>query len=122
VTVTIIRIVLFFVPDLGVSNPNWWHEAVETKGTYTTVADNEECNWTSEVCGCRSPVFKTPQAGLKSKRNRKSCLKPLALSRHRGSRGESFTEFHAVHTCITGKYAAITPTMSISTDTLEPLL
>jgi len=28
----------------------------------------------------------------------------------------------AVHTPITGKYAAITPTMSISTDMIEPLL
>ena len=28
----------------------------------------------------------------------------------------------AVHTCTTGKYGAITPTMSISTDTKEPLL
>jgi len=94
VTVTIIRIVLLLVPDLGVSSPDWWHEAVETKGTYTTPADNEDCNCTSEVCSCRSPVFKTPQAGLKSKKNRKSCLKPLAMSRQRGSRGESLTKFH----------------------------
>ena len=28
----------------------------------------------------------------------------------------------AVHTCTTGKYAAITPTTSMSTDTIEPLL
>jgi len=28
----------------------------------------------------------------------------------------------AVHTHTTGKYAAITPTTSISTDTIEPLL
>lgn len=93
-TVTIIRIVLLLVPDLGVSSPDWWHEAVETKGTCATVADNEDCNCTSEVCSCRSPVFKTPQVGLKSKRNRKSCLRSLALSRQTGSRGESFTKLH----------------------------
>ena len=93
-TVTIIRIVLLLVPDLGVSSPDWWHEAVETKGTSTTVADSEDCNCTSEVCSCRSPVFKTPQVGLKSKRHRKSCLRSVALSRQRGSRGESFTKFH----------------------------
>jgi hypothetical protein len=87
VTVTAIRIVLLLVPDLGVSSPDWWHEAVETK-------DNEDCNCTSEVCSCRSPVFKTPKVGLKSKRNRKSCLRSLALSRQIGSRGESFTKFH----------------------------
>jgi len=28
----------------------------------------------------------------------------------------------AVHTLTTGKYAAITPTTSMSTDTIEPLL
>jgi hypothetical protein len=94
VTVTNIRIVLLLLPDLGVSSPDWWHEAVETKGTYTTLAANEDCNCTSEVCSCRSPVFKTPQAGLKSKKSRKSCLKPLAMSRQRGSRGKSVTKFH----------------------------
>jgi hypothetical protein len=94
VTVKIVRITFLLVIDLGVSSPDWWHEAVETKETSNTFADKGDSDCTSEVCGCRSPVFKTPQVGLKSKRNRKSCDRLLALSRHRGSRGESFTQFH----------------------------
>uniref|UniRef100_A0A2Z5TRX8 Putative breast cancer type 2 susceptibility protein n=1 Tax=Reticulitermes speratus TaxID=60591 RepID=A0A2Z5TRX8_9NEOP len=74
------------IEDLGVSSPDWWHEAVETKETSNTFADKGDSDCTSEVCGCRSPVFKTPQVGLKSKRNRKSCDRLLALSRQRGSR------------------------------------
>jgi len=35
---------------------------------------------------------------------------------------ESATLDYAVHTLTTGKYAVITPTTSISTDTIEPLL